>query len=136
MSELQFNYTVNGFIYEQGSALDSIKQDLLEFSVYDKTQDTNKFEIFNNFAFLYSESLHTDICHPFVISVSPGIEMLKYSVPFVPGKSFVLSGINRRPNTVVSNLESLEISIVDSQNYGTGGAGTGQYIQSAGPYWS
>lgn len=136
MSELLFNYTVNGFILEQGAALDSIKQDQIEFSIYDKTTESNKFELFNNFVFLYSESLHRDICHPFVISVSPGIEMLKYSVSCVPGKSLILSGINRRPNTVVSNLESLEISIVDSQNYGTGGAGAGQYIQSAGPYWS
>lgn len=136
MSELLFNYTVNGFIYEQGSALDSIKQDLIEFNIYDKTAQTNNFEILNNFTFFYSESLYSDICHPFVISVSPGIEMLKYQVPFVPGKSFVLTGFNKRSNTVVSNLESLEISIVDSQNYGTGGTGAGQYIQSAGPYWS
>lgn len=136
MSELIFNYTLNGFIVEQSNALSSIKTGELEVVIYDNTTVASKFPIQNDYVYFISQNFLQDICHPFVITVGPSTDKLKYDIPVLPGRQLTLTGVNRRPAIVVSNLESLEISIVDSQNYGTGGAGAGQYIQTAGPYWS
>lgn len=138
MPEISFEVTITGVEVEQVASLTAVnKTDADNIQIDDTRRPSNQISVNQTGIDFYITDNNSDVICPFIIAVSPLVNTFVHTPSLSNGQfEYDVQVLYENPVSVQATSEAIEISIVDSQNYGTGPGGPGTYIQTTGPYWS